>query len=90
MDLTLGFPPADAIYGNLRRIDYVKLGEKTILTLITICAIVVGVVSYLSTITQLWWLDNGENIVNSIKSNSNRVVDFVFYTSTDQWFLPNL
>jgi hypothetical protein len=84
MDLTLGFPPADAIYGNLRRIDYVKLGEKTIFTLIAICAIVVGVVSYLSTITQLWWLDNGENIVNSIKSNSNRVVDFVFYTSTDQ------
>ena len=74
--------PSMAICGGL--IDYVKLGEKTILTLITICAIVVGVVSYLSTITQLWWLDNGENIVNSIKSNSNRVVDFVFYTSTDQ------
>ena len=84
MDSTLGFPPADAVYGNLRKIDYAKLRNSIIFVVATICAIVVGVFSYASTAAQLWWLDNGKTIVNSIKTNSNRVVDFVFYTSTDQ------
>jgi|LakMenEpi03Aug12_release.lakeMendotaPanAssembly.Ray.scaffolds.fasta_scaffold302675_1 hypothetical protein len=84
MNSTLGFPPADDLYGNLQKIDYVKFGESIIFVVATICAIVVGVVSYFATVAQLWWLDNGETIVNSVKTNSNRVVDFVFYTSTDQ------
>ena len=84
MNSTLGFTPADDLYGNLRKIDYVKFGESIIFVVATICAIVVGVVSYVSTAAQLWWLDNGEIIVNSVKTNSNRVIDFVFYSSTDQ------
>jgi len=84
MNSTLGFPPADDLYSNLRKIDYVKFGESIIFVVATICAIVVGVVSYVSTAAQLWWLDNGETILNAVKTNSNRVVDFVFYSSTDQ------
>lgn len=79
MEQTFGFPPADALYNSLRKVDYVKLGNTFILTLATICAVVVGVVSYFHTAIQLWWCDNGENVVNSIKANSNKVVDYLFY-----------
>lgn len=84
MEQTIGFPPADALQSSLRKIDYVKFGESIIFVVATICAIVVGVVSYASTAVQLWWCDNGETIVNSVKINTNRVIDFIFYNSTDQ------
>ena len=83
MNSTLEFPSADTLYNNMQKIDYVKFGDSIIFVVATICAIVVGVLSYVSTAAQLWWLDNGETIVNSVKTNSNRVVDFFFYTFTD-------
>jgi len=84
MEQTFGFPPVDGLYNSLRKLDYVKLGEDFIFILATICAVVVGVVSYAYTAFQLYWNDNGESIVNSITTNTNRVVDFFFYNSTDQ------
>jgi len=84
MEQTFGFPPVDGFYNSMRKLDYVKLGEDFIFILATICAVVVGVVSYAYTAFQLYWEDNGKTIVNSVKTNSNRVVDFVFYTSTNQ------
>ena len=84
MEQTFGFPPVDGLYNYLRKLDYVKLGEDFIFILATIYAVVVGVVSYAYTAFQLYWNDNGESIVNSITTNTNRVVDFLFYNSTDQ------
>lgn len=84
MEQTLGFPPVDGFYNSMRKLDYVKLGGSIIFAVATICAVVVGVVSYAYTAFQLYWEDNGKTIVNSVKTNSNRVVDFVFYTSTNQ------
>jgi ASC-1-like (ASCH) protein len=84
MEQTLGFPPVDGFYNSMRKLDYVKLGDSIIFAVATICAVIVGVVSYAYTAFQLYWEDNGKTIVNSVKTNSNRVVDFVFYTSTNQ------
>ena len=83
MEQTSSYPPVDALYNTLRKIDYVDLGNKTIYFLATVIAIVIGVSSYISTATQLWWCDNGENIINKVNLNSNRVIDYLFYTSVD-------
>jgi uncharacterized membrane protein len=84
MEQTFGFHPFVCHYYSMRKLVYVKLGEVFNFILATICAVVVGVVSYAYTAFQLYWNDNGESIVNSITTNTNRVVDFLFYNSTDQ------
>jgi hypothetical protein len=48
---------------QIERVDYVAVGERIIYTAATIAAIITGVVTYLITALQLFWLDNGERII---------------------------
>lgn len=61
-------------FGALEKVsefDYVQFGETAIKRAAAIAAVVVGVVTYVFTALQLFWLQNGEVI-------SKRAVQFVF------------
>lgn len=77
MELVNSFPPVDALMKQLKEFDYVKFGDNVIQVTATICALIVGVVSYVWTAFQLWWDDNGETVqVNFIRIVVN-LIDFI-------------
>ena len=77
MELVNSFPPVDALMKQLKEFDYVKFGDNVIQVTATICALFVGVVSYVWTAFQLWWDDNGETVqVNFIRIVVN-LIDFI-------------
>jgi len=75
------FPPVDDAIKFLSNVDYKKLISQVVTFIATVCAIVVGVVSYISFSVQYWYEDGGkQKIVNAyefVKTNANRVIDFV-------------
>ena len=48
---------------KVSKFDYVEFGEKFIIFVATISAVIVGFSSYVYTALQLWWEDNNETIL---------------------------
>lgn len=82
---TVSFPPVDDALEFLDNVNYKKLFLQVVTFVATVCAIVVGVVKYATFMIQYWYADGGkQNLVNfyqNIKLNTNRLVDFIYYSA---------
>ena len=85
---TASFPPVDDALKFLEDVNYKKLFTQIVIVVATVCAIIVGVIKYAMFMIRYWYEDGGKqklvNFYQSIKLNTNRLIDSIYYSTNDQ------